>query len=500
MMAIRHRDRRHGGLAAQLTGLRQDEALRFLTSREVVLDWREPIEELSSGRALIRTAANLVVRFCPQLRLLPRSTFADELSAMLGAIDKNAEPLATPGDSAIRVHLGGESAQADVTGSADGWVAYVSGLGDALPRLADSQNVLGAHAAASFVASETFKHALPLRREFVWHAPLTAYSVYEYGPVSMRAPELGAVDLDWSYLLAGAGAVGQACADVVVSSGARGELPVVDRGYVDDETNLNRSVLAIESDLDAMMPKLDLVRRRAEGSRLRIIPFQGELGDLIRAIEARERPWPSVVASALDNPDARRELQGLWPDFLFEGATGDTMAQIFRHAFHERRACLRCLHGLMEATANYEEVMALRTGMSAADIAMALLDPSRTVTEAVIEAAPPDVRAIASRHRGRDICGYLSEIEKFFGIKTTEPVLLSVSFTSYLAGVFLASELLKHSAGVPTLVASRYQIDPIVNLAPERPFAQNREATCYCVERAETITEYRTLMGEGRAG
>lgn len=493
-MTTRGRDQRHGDLAAQLSGLSREEALAHLTSREVVLEWPERLEALHCGRALVHTTANLIVRFCPRLRVAPRSALSNEVRSRLVAIDREADPFARPGQDPVRVHVGGGAASAHVTGSSREWLAHVSGQGGELSALVDSPNVLGTHAAAAFVASETFKHALPLREELAWHAPTTVYSLYDYGEPTAAAPSIGQVRLDPAPLLAGAGAVGQACVDVLVSAATTGELRLVDRGAVDDKTNLNRSVLAIESDLDAVRPKVELAERRAEGSGLRIIPHKAELADVICSIELGEIAWPACVASALDNPEARRKLQGLGPDLLFEGATGDTMSQVFRHAHQEGSACLRCLHDLPTSTVNYEELMASRTGISAPDIAKALQDTSIVLSKEAVASAPEELKEIARSYEGRDVCGYLREVERYFGIKTAEPVLLSVSFTSYLAGVFLAGELLKHFAGIPTALSSRYQVDPVANLLPEGPFRQNPESGCYCARRAEVIEKYRRLM------
>jgi hypothetical protein len=145
----------------------------------------------------------------------------------------------------------------------------------------------------------------------------------------------------------------------------------------------------------------------------------------------------------IDKREPRLALQELCPDLVLEGATGDTMAQVFRHAHAERHACLRCLHGEPTANASYEETTAIRSGLSAAEIAAALQHASKTVSDELIAKAPEAVREIAAKHLGKDVCGYLSELERLFGATTSEPILLSVSFTSYLAGVFLASELLK---------------------------------------------------------
>jgi hypothetical protein len=464
-----------------------------------MLNWSARLEALGCGQALVRTAANLIVRFCPGLRLAPRTAFAKEVADLIVAIDSDAAPLTVPPQGSVHVHLGGGRVRAAVTGSSNGWLAYVSGRGEELPELVDSPNVLGAHAAAAFVAAEAFKHALPIRGQHSWHTPKTAYSVYEYGEPTGQTPEIGPVNLYPAPLLAGVGAVGQACVDTLISARTTGELRVVDRGFLDDETNLNRSVVAVENDVLAMTPKVALAVRHAEGSGLRILPHRLELAELIRAVEARQIPWPSVIAAALDNLGARRDLQGLWPDLLFEGATGDTMVQIFRHSFDEGLACLRCLHGLPVATQNYEEVMSSRTGISPAEIARALRDTSVKLTKEMAAKAPDEVKEIAHRHEGADVCGYLRDIEHYFGVRTEAPVLVSVSFASYLAGVFLAAEILKRFAGIPTLLTSRYQIDTVGNLTPERPFPQNKDPQCYCVGRAETTNEYRRLMRENRS-
>ena len=101
----------------------------------------------------------------------------------------------------------------------------MSGTGDALPPVTDTGNVLGAHAAAAFVASEVFRHALPLREGFRWHAALTEYSVFDYGEPESDAPDIGAPRFRTVPLLVGVGAIGQACVDTLASlrtSGAIG--------------------------------------------------------------------------------------------------------------------------------------------------------------------------------------------------------------------------------------------------------------------------------------
>ncbi len=493
-MLIRPRDGRHAPLAGRLTGWSPAEATGRLIATDIVLDWRPELERGGCARALVLTAANLIVRFCPALRVAPRSPFADEVAALLQAIDSSATPFAPVGPGALHVHLGGGE-RATVTASADGWTAHVSGEGDVLPPLVEDGNVLGAHAAAAFAASQVFVRSLAVDPRIAGPSPATSYSLLTYGPAAGPTPRLGPIELAGPALLAGTGAVGQACADVLVSARVAGDLWVVDCGSIDDVTNLNRSVLAIERDLDEVTPKVRLAARRAEGSELHVIPRHEMIAEVVQAIEGGSAPWPRAVLSALDNWDARREVQGLWPDLVLEGTTGDTMAQVFRHAHGQPTACLRCLHE-DRSRADYIDHMALVTGLAPDRILAALAghDDSALVPDDLAR-MPPGVRDGAAAAPGRDLCGFLSDVERYVGRQGSEEVQLSVSFTSYLAGTFLAAELIKASAGVSTPLAGRYQIDPLADLVPAPPFAQRPSPSCTCVTRAGLVENLRTRLG-----
>ncbi len=227
---MRERDDRHRELVSEVSGLPEEEAARRLTSADVVLGWPTSAERSRAGRALVETAANLIVRFAPRLRIANRSRFATEVANLLRRIDSSARPMSTDGVDPVVVRLGGDLAACHVSGSADGWTTFVSGAGDAVPPVTDTDNVLGAHAAAALVASEVFRHALPLREEFQWHAPFTRYSVFDYGVPESDAPDVGAPNLKTVPLLVGVGAIGQACIDTLASLRATGAIRCVDKG------------------------------------------------------------------------------------------------------------------------------------------------------------------------------------------------------------------------------------------------------------------------------
>jgi len=489
----RVRDGRHLPLAAALTGT--DECVaRILTSREVAIDWPARIESTRCGRALVRVTTSLVLRYCPCVRLVPRTPLASEVAARLQRIDHDADPMRIPRTNAVHLHLGG-GARADVTASSAGWVAHVSGIGEALPELVDGDNVVGAHGAAALAAAEAMKRLLPIRDEVACLTPTIAYCFWSFGAPRASTPRLPRVTLPVT-LQGGNGAIGEAVIDVLVSADAGGTLYVNDRGFIDDATNLNRSEEAEERDLDAKTAKVALAVRRAQGSRLEVVPLEGELSNVIARIESGELPWPRLVIGAYDNVEARRELQTLWPDVLIDGATGDTMAQVLRVAWGSGGACSRCIFKTRTLSpAEHDRAFSMMTGISPERVAAARRGELVLEPEEILD---PAVHAMLEQRAG-DVCGFFSDFDRWFaGASSEEPTLLAVSFTSYLAGVFVASEVLKAAAGLATLLPGRYQIDPIATLAPPPPYAPQANEACDCVTTRRSIDAYRQAMERHR--
>ena len=491
---MRGRDDRHGKLAAQLSGLSEEQATNFLTTKDIVLDWPDSAERTSAGRALIRTTANLIVRFAPGVRIAGQSEFATEVGNLIVQVDSSAQPHSTDFVDPVIVRLGGKPGKCHVSGSADGWTALVSGKGEDLPAITDTGNLLGALAAAAFVASEVFRHALPVKGDFQWHAPLTRYSVFDYGPPVSKAPNIEAPHLSSVPLIVGVGAIGQACVDTLASLNTCGAIRCVDKGYVDDDTNLNRSVLAFEQDLANATPKVELATRRLAGSDLEVTTHLEELSSLQAKINGGDVPWPSLVTSALDSAEDRRLLQQIWPDVMLDAATGGSMVQIFRHVAGSELACLRCLHPDEPSGRTYAEIMADRTGLPPSQVVEYLSHPGVTLDAHNLDQMKPEVRGLALKHLGSDVCGFLSAVETLLETDNSQPTLVSVSFSSYLAGVFLAAELVKTELGVDTTLVGRYQIDPLLNLLPEGPFTQKCRRGCFCTTRAPRISQFRSEM------
>jgi hypothetical protein len=496
---LRGRDDRHLRLAESLAGLPRDQVAQKFLQSTVELGWHPGLDEHDAGRALVSTSANLIARFCPKIRLLVDSALARDVLKMLGQIDNGPEAEFSIGERndkpEISIWLGGGTPprSANVFGSADAWIAYVSSKDGNLPIMPSGRNPLGALVASAFVAAETFKRLLPPLPHRGGSFEATAFSVWSYAVTPDQGPELpSSLQATEEILLAGVGAVGQAFLHAIkYGPSLEATIRVVDNDKVDD-SNLNRYVLATASDAEQQTPKTTLATDLFYAGPTVIRPETRELGGVIDEINSGHLPRPGIVVSALDNDSARYELQNLWPDYLFEGATGDTLLQIFRHAYDEGTACLRCIHPPPAEGTRFEESLAKTTGLPEERISRALRGQDRFVTERDIESADEHLRPTLREKLGQDLCGVLAEFERF-AIPEAH-VQPAVSFTSYLAGCLTAAEVMRHLAGLSPGVPSRFQLDPIATLDPGAPWAESKREDCYCRERAVTIEAYRELV------
>lgn len=501
---MRERDDRHLRLGAKLADLDEAAVARKFAQARVAISWETAVAD--SAPEMVLLAANLIVRFCPRIHLATEDLLTGQVLGLLDELDST--PLAeftqgtsVPSGVTASLHLGGGHPHALpnlTTVSAVGWIAYVSSDGEALPML-DPFVTFGYLAAAALGACEVFKRLLPplpgRGRLFGW----SAYSTFNYSSADPeQGPPLpGHVALTAQALLAGVGAVGQSFLHALSTvPGISADLRTVDNQKVDDP-NLNRYVLARERDAAAGTDKTQLALRAAEGTSLQITPDQRNLQDVIAEIGEGRLPRPTIVISALDRYEPRRELQNIWPDLLLEGATGDTLLQVFRHSYEDGLACLRCIH--TEPTGRpYEEVLAEATGLSAERIAQAFSGERPMLDERDLAQLRPELHEQLRGAVGRDICGVLQELGGFDVAAGAERVEPAVSFTSYLAGLLVAAEFVRAASGIAPGLPGRYQLDPIATLDPGSPWAETKDPGCYCVERAQVISAYRATV-DGRS-
>ena len=503
---MRERDDRHLRLVPGITDITKEAAARKFLTATIVLGWPAALEDSELGRSLAFTTANLISRFCPKIYIASQGSLVTQTMSLLHRIDNSSDASfgsgsSPPQDAVATVWLGGGAPELDLVttaASATGWVAHISSKDDFVLPTHDSTNVpFGTLAASALAAAEVFKRLLPPRPSRGALFSKTSYSTFTYsvgdedpGPDLPPSIPLGPL------LLAGAGAVGQAFVHALSHVvGLSGDLLAVDNEVVDDPTNSNRYCLAEDQDIGTRTPKTTLAARQMDGSTVRVIPQQRELTDVLDNINTGDLPWPRAVISALDNDEARYALQLVWPDLIVEGATGDTLLQVFRHHFEEGTACLRCIHEAPNEGELYERAVARRSGLKEQRILEAIRGENTKVTEKDVTDAAEAVKPLLRAKLGKDLCGVLAEIERFdsSGQPAIQP---SVSFTSYLAGLLACAELIRWAAGLPPGLSGRYQLDPIATLEPGEPWEEEKRVDCYCVERAATVDAYRNLMRE----
>jgi hypothetical protein len=499
---MRERDDRHLRLAEDVAGIPAKQASNKFRHASIAIAWAPESEAHAMGSVLITTAAALIARFCPKIHLVNESPLSFEIVDLLRAIDSSPQAAFTVGPSeesfTAMVWLGGgdpQSFAATSHASADGWLSYIASDGKQLPHLGSSSNPFGSLGAAALVAAEVFKTLMPPREGRGHLFSASSYSTYSYGISTDPGPELiDPSEIPGRPLLAGVGAVGQAFLHVLGHvPGLSGELTIVDREVIDDATNLNRYYGSVEKDVKERTPKTTVGVRLLSASRVIAFPEQRDLLEVISDINGNLLPRPEIVISALDRDEARAPLQMLWPDLLLEGATGDTLLQIFRHSHYEGTACLRCIHRPSERDVPYEDALAEKTGLTPARILEALTGGRSVIAQEDIEAAPVSMKELLISRKGQDICGLLSEVERFQP-RENDPVQPSVSFTSYLAGLFAAAEFTRHVMGIPSGLSGRYQLDPIATLEPDPPWTEQKVSDCYCEERRQTVELFRQRM------
>ena len=432
-----------------------------------------------NGITMLRTLVNLVSRFTDNLDIrLP-----DGCGPLQGEMIRLAESTgccagvgrghAGPGPD-VALSVGGRPAggRLSVSANSSGWVSYVACGGSAGGQDGAVQNPIGAMGAACLASAEAFKGLLEAagcaKRQVVDHPGMLAlslldYAAYDPGALPGRRGGLPGGDhgppagdhgsrlplprraAAGEIVLAGAGAVGSSFLYSARESGALdAAVRVVDYDAV-DETNLNRCPAFFESDIGR--PKAVAAEAMSRGG-LKVAGTVSKLDEYM----GRNGGLGAVV-SAVDNRDARLDVQFDLPRVVFHGATGGAVAAVSVIKLPEN-ACLCCI---FDERGGREEAIANETGI-----------PAEAVRKALAEGGPftADHLAHVERRSGAALPGLRRLVgQKFEGVYAAEMcgrfslrdggavASASVPFASFFAGLALAGEVVKHYSpglrGVP---------------------------------------------------
>lgn len=391
------------------------------------------------------------------------------------------------------------------------WVAFVSSSGREIPAGTGVANPVSAMGAAALATGEVFKRLISLNPSRGTYLDRVSFSFYDYrsgDEIVDEGPTLsGMVLLD--LLLVGCGAIGNGILGILaefVSDGrVSGRINVVDNQAYQPE-NLGTCLLIGPHEIEAKIPKAEfaegflrasLRKSPSNGESLTVHGYVKRIEDFARAM--KDEDAPAIIVNALDNIEARRSSQAIWPDLMIDGAIGESMCQVSRHSGSGQEACVRCLFRT--------EVIGSAASATAEETGLALPRVSQhddVITEVDVQTAPEGkqefLRSKLGRKIGEVICARMSEraarnLSEEDPVDGFEP---SVPFVACLASTMVCSELIKSAFGLPTALDCRFQFDFLWGPGNGLMFPEIARQDCDCVTRAKNIQRLRQLRRKNR--
>lgn len=442
------------------------------------------------AKATLDLAVRLVARLYPRVAILgfdaDAASLAGELKALARSINPEIDFVPESGEVTAGICVGAlKSPFACPTfhvGS-DGWRTRLSVKGPV--GSGSSGNPVGAGAAACFAAANVFRT--------IFASQLAHGDVDEEIDLcllsftsSATAGETGGGDVDMgSVQLVGAGAIGNGFLWTVSRwAGLLGTIDVIDHEDV-DLSNLQRYVLCDQEDV--LKAKVDVAVVRTGSPSVTVRPhrtdWQGYVSD--------RGDWRfDRVAVALDTARDRIAVQGSLPRWIANAWTQETDLGVSRHRFGDG-ACLACLYMPAGKVKDRDELVAEELGMPEArmEIRMMLhrnapVDASfvgRVATALGVPFEPLSAFAgqpLVSFHQAA-ICGGL--VLKLTGGASKVKAVVPMAFQSALAGILLATEVVKHAAGLPAPPTTSTRINLLRPLGAYLHDPKSRDATGRCI-------------------
>lgn len=330
-MAIADYFERNAVAAAQaITGLDAKRLMEKLRGVRVGITLGPDVEG-REGRALTDLLVRLLARLYPTLSI--RGTHKNNLAGAAVALAKRINP---------NIEMGGAPSVEIVVGSArsrkgkvprifagsEGWTSAVS---TSRPQSCGDTTVpFGAGVAACIAAANLF------RSVFLAEPQLDKDSIFSIpGSESFRRAGKSTPLIHGTFVLAGAGAIGNAAAWALARTAVQGSLDIVDPETT-DLGNLQRYVLAERNDEDA--PKAVLATRYFQG-HLIAKPHDMDIARYLASVNHRV----DVFLLALDSARDRRACQASLPRCVLNAWTQPGDLGVSAHDFLHG-ACVQCLY------------------------------------------------------------------------------------------------------------------------------------------------------------
>jgi len=475
-------------------------------SRAVVLTGERETLSTRNGAWCLLNSMRLLSRIVGQLRIVLPDNLGSlesevrELTHALwsvGSVEVLLEregPIATPVHAVLNVGaiVPGDSCWTTI--NSNGWLARVSSVPGRLSGDAALSNPLGAMAAATLGVAEVFKRVYGINTE---QAPLleaTEFSLYNLGASDPTAgPELPGVMHLPDTLMVGAGAIGNAIALLLNQLQVHGRMHIVDKQDFAEE-NLGTCVL-LDDKAWLGTSKAKRLAQALNGGNLTCTFEQSPIaiaarGPILRAMTTE------LVLNALDDVEARRDTQLLWPSVLVDGGINAVGAAVRVHRLDRPRwACMRC--GFKQAVASATAVQSEATGLSKETLAS---DHDRQLNDADIAAAFPEKRSWlkVQQQLGRTVCATIAEAQaRRVGMNIAPGFRPSSPFVAGLSAVLVMAEALKALYFKQVQTIQHFQMESIfIGPASGAALMTSASTRCECSVHRSHINDVAAVRGK----
>ncbi len=486
-----------------MNGVRRDDFAAKLAATAVTLEAPAGSHEANLGLGFL-LAANLCARVYPAIGLIGPSELTDNAAELIRWVNPKCD-LTTGVDPNPRLSFRKQPESPGGFVTASGWNAVI----DSMPRKPEPAQVPAALVAGALGASELFRTVFgPLlgNRARTKSTPggfnLVTLAKWSSGVDSLE----DGLDLG-DFHLVGAGAVGEAAAEVLRRVNVRGHITVVDDEYV-TEANLQRYVLA--GDVDEGDFKTTVIDRALSGGQLIVKPVSAKWG----AHPAAQPNAVTTVLVAVDSAGSRIAIQAALPLRIYNAFTGRLDLGWSRHEHFGVDPCLACLYWPDTPRQNRHEEIASSLGQHPLRVLGYLASgqpvgtPLRQVGDVPGLEKPPDwqmwlnsslladIGSASGLQAGElegwadksidflyreGVCGGTLVLSQTDGSTTVMEVPLA--HQSALAGIMLATEFLIASSPHlislrPELMEARYDVLGEPNQILARP--RSRSPHCLC--------------------
>jgi molybdopterin/thiamine biosynthesis adenylyltransferase len=477
--------------ADQLADVAEDHH-RF-TQKSLLLTGEPEILATANGRMCLLDSLRLLIRICPNVTVSLPPGFDALLNECRGLADQIAfgaevifttkRPDFTVYDTILSVGVTANRELPWIVINSNGWVARVSSGQTDLPGDCDQSNPVGALAAASLGTAEVFKRLIKLKPDRGRFFDGLSFSLHSYQTGSDDTGPSIPTTLLLQMLIVGVGAIGNGVVHLLSQLPLTGQVWIID-GQAFGKENLGTSILIGPSDISKGKATF---AAQVLGHRIQAQGFL-EKFDIFSKRLGTEVPYPKIVINALDNIDARHEVQrNLWADLIIDGAIGDFGCQVSCHPWAGDVACLMCLFRKPPGE-SAEQAASRATGLTVERASQM----SGLVSEVDVQGAPVHKREWLRAQVGQPICSVIQEAiaQQLSEEKQREGFAPSVAFVACLSACMVVSELVKYITGQPT-IEPRFQFDVLRGPAGGQYFPQERRKDCMCVTRRNNIEIWR---------